>query len=63
MLLSLNTTKMGKTIPSFLFFLTISASLLAQKQYSAAAGKFKDEFTYGDFKAGYGIMQFSSGLN
>lgn len=54
---------MGKTIPSFLFFLTISASLLAQKQYSAAAGKFADEFTYGDFKAGYGIMQFSSGLN
>jgi hypothetical protein len=46
-----------------LIFVTAISSVSAQKESKPDAEDISGGFTYGEFKAGYGITQFSSGLD
>lgn len=52
-----------KPLISLFFFLTLfSAKVQAQKDSIPSSESTPNAYTYGEFKAGYGITQFSSGL-
>jgi hypothetical protein len=52
-----------KTLISFFFFLvSFSAAVFAQTESKSASENSSNAFTYGEFKAGYGFTQFSTGL-
>jgi hypothetical protein len=46
-----------------LVFLTATVSVVAQSRFAAASDSVSKGFTYGEFKTGYGITQFFTGLN
>jgi hypothetical protein len=53
---------MKKIFSFLLLFITTVASLDAQTNNSVKKENDNDEFTYGEFKAGIGVTQFSTGL-
>jgi hypothetical protein len=52
-----------KTLISLFFFLVpFSATVFAQTESTTTSENSSNSFTYGEFKAGYGVTQFSTGL-